>query len=794
VTALLLRLRSELRARWRSWLVLALLVGLAGGAAIAAAAGARRTQTAYPRFVKAQKAADLFLGGAPENIDIEQAYTRIQGFPQVSEWARIDLVSPEVRLPSGALLRLPEIFPAVNPDGRAGFRFNRFKLLSGRLFNPRSSDEALVDFTSAERLRVNVGSVVGVRVAEGDEPAAFAPVRIVGIVASPGQFPAVGVFALSNIYLTPAFPRAHGIEPSPEDTALLIRLRNGPRDIPAFLREMDRAGLGEIDVPATEPVQTEAVQKSIRFESQALWILAALVAISALAILGQSLARQTSLESSDHPVLRALGFSRRQLFALGVLRAASIAGAGAIVAAGVAVLMSPLTPIGLARIAEPDIGFYVDGVILAAGAVVTIVLLVLSSAAPAWTAARSLAGPDAPDASWGAARRASRFRTLSLSPAASTGVRLALDPGRGPTAVPVRSAIVGGALGIAALIAALLFGSSLTHLLSTPTLSGSSWDVFLVLGEEEQERAISLIRAHPDVAGYSFPGGFVNLRLGGESVFGFVVDGKGGVGPVIAEGRAPSSPNEIALGNATMRSLNTRIGRSIEVFLDEEGGRSAQMLVVGRAIIPPAPFAQSEQGAGAALTWDSYQLFQSQFDQRELPVLIRFREGADRDLAFSQLLGELSGDHFYFSARRSGQWESLGRMTIVPVLLSWLLAAVAAATLVHTLVSSVRRRRRDLAILKTLGFLGKQIRAAVAWQATVLVIASVALGLPLGIAAGRWGWRAFADLVAVLPVPVIPLIALALLLPSGIVLANLTAVVPGAIAARTQPAQVLRTE
>jgi len=314
------------------------------------------------------------------------------------------------------------------------------------------------------------------------------------------------------------------------------------------------------------------------------------------------------------------------------------------------------------------------------------------------------------------------------------------------------------------------------------------------LGVEEQQHAISAIRSHPDVAGYSFPGGFVNLSLGGESVFGFVVDGKGGVGPVIAEGRAPSSPTEIALGNATMRSLDTRIGRRVEVSLDEEGGRSMQMLVVGRAIIPAAPFAQTEQGAGAALTWDGYLLFQSEFDPHEAPVLIRFREGADRDLAFSQLLGQLSGDHFYFSARRSGQWESLGRMTKVPVLLSWLLAAFAAATLVHTLVSSVRRRRRDLAILKTLGFLGGQIRAAVAWQATVLVVASVALGMPLGIAAGRWGWRAFADFVAVLPVPVIPLIALLLLLPGGIVLANLAALVPGAIAARTQPAQVLRSE
>jgi hypothetical protein len=52
ISAVWLRLRSELRARWRSWLGLALLIGLAGGAAVAAAAEARRTETAYPRFIQ----------------------------------------------------------------------------------------------------------------------------------------------------------------------------------------------------------------------------------------------------------------------------------------------------------------------------------------------------------------------------------------------------------------------------------------------------------------------------------------------------------------------------------------------------------------------------------------------------------------------------------------------------------------------------------------------------------------------------------------------------------------------
>jgi hypothetical protein len=43
----------EFHARWKGWAVLVLLAGLAGGAVLTAAAGARRTDTAYPRFLEA---------------------------------------------------------------------------------------------------------------------------------------------------------------------------------------------------------------------------------------------------------------------------------------------------------------------------------------------------------------------------------------------------------------------------------------------------------------------------------------------------------------------------------------------------------------------------------------------------------------------------------------------------------------------------------------------------------------------------------------------------------------------
>jgi hypothetical protein len=87
VSAVWMRLRSEIRTRWRSWLGLALLIGLAGGAAVAAAAGARRTETAYPRFVQAQNGYDLITGGFPGKINPGRALAQLEAMPEVAQWA-----------------------------------------------------------------------------------------------------------------------------------------------------------------------------------------------------------------------------------------------------------------------------------------------------------------------------------------------------------------------------------------------------------------------------------------------------------------------------------------------------------------------------------------------------------------------------------------------------------------------------------------------------------------------------------------------------------------------------------
>jgi FtsX-like permease family len=801
VSAVWMRLRSELRTRWRAWLGLALLIGLAGAAASAAAAGARRTETAYPRFVQAQNGYDLITGGFPGNIDPARALAKMEAIPEVAQWARVDVAASVAILPSGRVAPAPELMAVTDLTGRAGFRLNRFKVISGRMLNLRAPGEAMIDFPTADREDLRLGSIVKFIV--GDTNASHprtAAVRIVGIVASPGQFPAVGASSASgSVYVTPAFVASNGIRPSPGDASLLIRLRHGAADGEAFLRHKAAAGLGTVDIPEVQQVQTAGIQRSIRLESQALWALCVLTGLAAFAIVGQSLARQTYLDSADFPVLWALGFSRAQLVSLGIARAAMIGMAAACMVVPVAVLLSPLTPVGLAKIAEPDPGFAVDAWPLGLGAALAAFLTVLASAVPAWTAARTATRPERPGS--GRGRSPALVHALSRAwqaPAMAAGIRMALQPGRGRTAVPVRSAIFGATLGVAALTASLVFAASLGHLLNTPRLAGFTWDAFVSV-EGGLPKAAAALRADPKIAGYT-RGGFTGVRIGQLRLMTLVLGGSGPAQPVITAGAAPAASDEVALGASTMRDARTRIGQAVDVVADQAEGhpKPVRMRVVGTVIVPPSPFLAVKLGEGAAMTLPGYLRTDpgAARQQGGLPFLVRFAPGVSRDAGLAAVSHDITGlpNPYVTAAERPANVVSLASIAGLPVALSGLLALIAAGTLAHTLASSTRRRRRDLAIFKTLGFLRRQVRQAVAWQATTIAAIALLAGLPIGIAGGRGAWHYFAAQLGVLPEPAVPPAAILIAIPGALVMANLIAAAPARAAGRTQPATVLRTE
>jgi len=146
------------------------------------------------------------------------------------------------------------------------------------------------------------------------------------------------------------------------------------------------------------------------------------------------------------------------------------------------------------------------------------------------------------------------------------------------------------------------------------------------------------------------------------------------------------------------------------------------------------------------------------------------------------------------SVQRPAEIVNYRSMGNTPAILGMGLAAGAVAALTLTLVASVRRRRRELALMKTLGFTHRQLAAAVAWQSTVAVAMGTVVGVPLGVIIGRQLWILFAHQIDVVPTATVPTLTLVLIALGALALANLVAALPGRVAARTPTAVLLRSE
>jgi hypothetical protein len=202
MAAVLARARAELRTRWRSWVGLALAVGVAGGAVLALAAGARRTDSAYPRLVAAERPPEvnsmLVEGIGERGITLDPA--EVARLPQVAGVGRLrEFPVFDGSTGEGVAIRNPEYVQAATFGGEAARWLERTKLLSGRLADPARADEAVIDFPLAERFGLGIGEVLRLRFVRPGEDELWAsnetpptsagkPVslRIVGIIAPTG--------------------------------------------------------------------------------------------------------------------------------------------------------------------------------------------------------------------------------------------------------------------------------------------------------------------------------------------------------------------------------------------------------------------------------------------------------------------------------------------------------------------------------------------------------------------------------------------------------------------------------
>jgi putative ABC transport system permease protein len=130
----------------------------------------------------------------------------------------------------------------------------------------------------------------------------------------------------------------------------------------------------------------------------------------------------------------------------------------------------------------------------------------------------------------------------------------------------------------------------------------------------------------------------------------------------------------------------------------------------------------------------------------------------------------------------------------VPVLFAVIMGLMGIAVLAHVLAVAARAGRREIAILRALGFSRGQTLRTVAWQSTIYAVGALAIGAPVGLLLGRLAWHAYAAHLGAVPETTVPVVAGAAVVAATLALACALSLVPALRLARSKAGAVLRTE
>jgi hypothetical protein len=843
------RLRATLRQRLGGYLSLAVLVGLIGGIALASVTAARRTESSYPDYLASTNPSSLII---QPNTDLNassaaQAYriyldmlNRLRHLPHVRGLATADAVNATMLTPSGGYG--PVLFTQVQlVTSRDGMFTSQDRLTVTEGHRAVRADQVVATTRAAAVLHLHVGSKLrlGVWAQVGPKSGGLPPIyrkldlTVTGIGVVSTQIVQDDIDASRTGFLigTPALDRE--FMPCCTGTSYIgLQLTGGTRydaaidqDYVNLATSIFGAGSSQLlqllQVYNTSAIEAEA-QRAIYPEAIALGVFGLIAGLAALIIGAQSVARQLRTATDDAGVLRALGAGPVATTADGVLGVLAAVVAGALFAIAVAIALSPFSLFGPVRQAQPGAGIYLDWAVLGLGALALALVLGCAAAILGYRQAPHRAAARQQPADRGSALVRAGIGA-GLGAAGVAGLRFALEPGRGRTAVPVRSVLVGAVLAVTVVAATLTFGASLSYLIARPALYG--WDFNYALystdgwGPFPTAQVMPILDRDKQIAA-STGVYFLTVQIDGQTVPAILSPARPAVGPQILSGSGLDGPGDVVLGPATLAALHKKVGDKITVRLGPVI-RDATLKISGTAALPALGDTlgiHPSLSTGAILP-DSVvspaALHDAGPDSGPNAILVRLRPGVSQ-AAGLRSLQQITG--YYNKVVRSPQtiagagatalelvanvlpvqrpaeivnYRSMGTM---PVILAGGVAGGAVAALGLALVTSVRRRRRDLALLKTLGFTRRQLAATVTWQSTVVAVGGVVIGVPLGIAAGRWLWLAFAHQLSAVPDPVIPAVPIALAALAALILANVVAALPGRSAARTPAGLLLRAE
>jgi hypothetical protein len=786
------RARALLRANVTASVALAVIAGLGAGLALGAWAAARRGSGSYERFLDHLAGAEGSFGVCaddPTEACTSAALSDLRSLPEVATAVRMAAVMVRYELPSGQVIdgglevTIDEGFPT--PVGEP-------IVVAGRLLDPAADDEVLVPDNVAMGLKV--GSTValtpyrGLFSDAGPELRTDArhTVRLVGIIRTPASL-VVSTGTPERDEATPyAGPRwwaRHADEVSPWGYAVLTRARPGVSldELDAAVRE--RLGERITDLEVTGRPVEETVVDAIGFESSALLAFALVTALAVIVFVGQALVRQARREAVDQQVLVALGASRRQLVAGASLRAAPVAVAAALLASVVAFLSSVVTPVGVARLAEPARGLWFDPWVTVVGGAAVVLLVLLCLSVPALAVHRHVRSSGRSRAVSAAAGR------LGLPDVAVAGAGVVL-PGR-QGGLAARTAVVGFAAVVAVAVAAAGVSASLADLRDHPANYGAVWDAEVggIADENGTARVLEVLLPSDDVAAVAERLG-TDARVGDEPTVVMAFDRhRGDPEPPwfdLVRGREPLLPGEAAVGPTIADRMGVDLGDDLVVQLEDGGGlRDETVRVVGIAVTHVGDDIGAGEGVVVPPAW-----LRDRVVGWSEPV-VRFASGAD-----PAELERALGSEWLTLDRPLPQASvrNLVRVDWLPWLLFAAVAALGIAAMLHALVITIRRQRGQLAVLRAVGFTRVQTGSAVCWAASMLAAIALVVGLPAGAVLARWGWRWLSGTAGVVVAPVVPLAAVVVIAAGAMLLANVLAVVPGWRASRVPTAEALRAE
>jgi hypothetical protein len=381
------------------------------------------------------------------------------------------------------------------------------------------------------------------------------------------------------------------------------------------------------------------------------------------------------------------------------------------------------------------------------------------------------------------------------------GTRFALESGRGASAVPVRPALLGAVVGVLGVLATFTFTAGITDAATHPERFGqtSQLEEFLGLNGHafaSAGPALAAVAKDRDVTGVN--DARIAVTYSGEtSITTYTYSPQGGkaLPVVLTDGQMPTTPTEIVLAPLTAAALHAQVGSVIPLRGTAAPERAT---VSGIGFVPEGP--HNNYSDGAWITPASYdRLFQHAFYAYKFRIAsVSTRPGTDLAALAARIdkaAKAASGHPAQFGPTPPPtEIVQIRDVAILPVALSAFLVVLAFGAVGHALATAVRRRQHELAVLRALGITRRQARLVVITQASVLALAGLLFGVPLGVALGLRLWRVTTNNTPLAYHTPLAVWALLLIIPAGLLAANLLAIWPGHRAARLPSAQVLRTE